>query len=458
MTRATYSWLAVVAAIAVGLTGCNGPSIGSQKPSEQAQQNPFSGKPTGQLKTSGFNPSDEVGQSRADLVAGQLADVTVEMDKTNFDPQKFAAQAASGQTPDLIQVDRAIVATLANKDLIIPLDQCYEAGGVAAKEQYYPAVIDDVSYDGKIFGVPQFFQANALLANTRVLDKAGVDASELDTSKPDEIVKTAKKLYQEKDGKPAVIGFDGDLPGSSAMWFRVFGGAAYDDQGKPTLDRPENVQALTWMKELMDAQGGYAKVKSLKDSMDVFGTENQYVKDQVAVQTWAQWYPNVLAASMDDVALEAVPVKNSSGEPIAMAGGTALAIPKAGKNPAAACAWALGVTSGEAWMAAADARIKTVEKDRTIFTGLMTGSPKADQEIKEKYVKPTGNADFDQVIETYYSVLSNPVTSGSSPVGQTVQADMTNAVTVALTGEKSAEQALADAQSSSLRAWEQVNS
>lgn len=177
MTRATYSWLAVVAAIAVGLTGCNGPSIGSQKPSEQAQQNPFSGKPTGQLKTSGFNPSDEVGQSRADLVAGQLADVTVEMDKTNFDPQKFAAQAASGQTPDLIQVDRAIVATLANKDLIIPLDQCYEAGGVAAKEQYYPAVIDDVSYDGKIFGVPQFFQANALLANTRVLVRASTPPS-----------------------------------------------------------------------------------------------------------------------------------------------------------------------------------------------------------------------------------------------------------------------------------------
>ena len=60
------------------------------------------------------------------------------------------------------------------------------------------------------------------------------------------------------------------------------------------------------------------------------------------------------------------------------------------------------------------------------------------------------------MIETYYSVLAKPVTSGSSPVGQTVQQDLTNAVTVALTGEKTPEQALADAQASSMRAWDQA--
>lgn len=448
--------MAATAAVLLGLTGCNGPSIGSRQPSSSAAENPFGAEVSGALKTSGFNPADEVGQSRADYAAAQLSGVTVSLDKTNFDPQKFAAQAASGQTPDLIQTDRAIIATLASKDLIIPLDQCFEAHGVQPREQYYPSVVDDVSFDDKIFAVPQFFQANALLANKRVLEQAGVAAASLDTSKPDAIIDAAKKLYQEKGGKPTVIGFDGDLPGSSAMWFKIFGGSAFDEQGKPTLDRAENVQALTWMKALMDAQGGYPKVKSFKDSMDVFGAGNQYVKDQVAVQTWAQWYPNVLADFKDKVSLEAVPLKDSSGTPIAMAGGTAFAVPKGGKNPAAACAWAIKATSTEAWMAAADARIATVQKNKKLFTGLMTGSPIADQQIKDKYVKPTGNAEFDQVIETYYSVLSNPVTSGSSPAGQTVQQDLTNAVTVALTGEKTPEQALADAQASSMRAWDQT--
>lgn len=448
--------MAAAAVVALGLTACNGPSIGSQQPSSSAAENPFSGEVTGSLKTSGFNPADEVGQSRADLAAEKLTGVTITMDKTNFDPQKFAAQAASGQTPDLIQTDRAIIATLASKDLIIPLDQCFEAHNVKAREHYYPSIVDDVSFEDKIYAVPQFFQANALLANKRVLGKAGVTAADLDTSKPDAIIDAAKKMYVEKSGKPTTIGFDADLPGAAGIWFKVFGGAAYDEQGKPTLDRQENVQALTWMKTLMDAQGGYPKVKSFKDSMDVFGAQNQYVKDQVAVQTWAQWYPNVLADTKDKVSLEAVPLKDSSGTPIAMAGGTAFAVPKGGKNPAAACAWAINATSSEAWMAAADARIETVEKNKKLFTGLMTGSPVADQEIKAKYVKPTGNAEFDQVIETYYSVLSNPITSGSSPVGQTVQQDLTNAVTVALTGEKTPEQALADAQASSMRAWDQA--
>lgn len=456
MTRARTRWLAAAAVLTLGLAACNGPSIGSREPSDSGSANPFSTDVAGAMRTSGFNPEDEVGQSRADYAAAQLSGVTITMDKTNFDPQKFAAQAASGQTPDLIQTDRAIVATLASKELIIPLDECYQAFGVQPREQYYPSVIDDVSYDGRIYAIPQFFQANALLANKRVLDQAGVAAASLDTSKPDELVATAKKLYQEKGGKPSVIGFDADLPGSSAMWFTVFGGAAFDEQGKPTLDRPENVAALTWMKQLMDAQGGYAKIKSFKDSMDVFGAGNQYVKDQVAVQSWAQWYPNVLADTMDKVSLEAVPIKNATGAPIAMAGGTSFAIPKSGKNPSAACAWAIKATSSEAWLAAADARIATVEKDQKLFTGLMTGSPVADQLIKDKYVKPTGNAEFDQVIETYYAVLAKPVTSGSSPVGQTVQQDLTNAVTVALTGEKTPEQALADAQASSLRAWEQA--
>ena len=97
--------------------------------------------PSGRVgRLSGFNPSDEVGQSRADYAAGQLQGVTIQLDKTNFDPQKFAAQVASGNVPDLLQMDRSVVATLADKELIIPL----------------------------VYAVPQFFQPSALIANKRV--------------------------------------------------------------------------------------------------------------------------------------------------------------------------------------------------------------------------------------------------------------------------------------------------
>jgi multiple sugar transport system substrate-binding protein len=357
--------------------------------------------------------------------------------------------------PDLVQMDRSVVATLADKELIIPLDECYTLHGVTPDQQYYPSTIADVTYDGKVYAVPQFFQPSALIANKRVLEDAGVSPDQLDTSKPDELVALAKKLYSEKGGKPSVIGFDPDLPGSAYLWFTAFGGRTNDETGRPALDDPKNLEALTWMKELMDAQGGYAPIKSLKDSMDVFGDKNQYVQDQVAVQSWAQWYVNVLSNTKNDVSLAAVPIKTLEGKPLAMAGGTAFAVAAAAKNKSAACAWAINATSEAAWLAAGEARAKTVQEKKSINTGLFTGSPVADEAVRTQFVKPSGNADFDQMIETFYTILPDNATRGASAVGQQIDQDLSNAVSVALTGEKSPEQALADAQASSLRAWDQ---
>ena len=51
-------------------------------------------------------------------------------------------------------------------------------------------------------------------------------------------------------------------------------------------------------------------------------------------------------------------------------------------------------------------------------------------------MKPSGNADFDQMIETYYEILPGNETRGASAVGQQIEQDLNNAVSVALTGEK----------------------
>lgn len=454
-TRNVAAVAACVFALAASGCGAGGGNAGQGTAGSSAAQL-FTDQVSGTIRTSGFNPSDEVGQSRADYAAGQLKDLTVEMDKTNFDSQKFAAQAAAGQVPDLIQVERKVVATFAAKNLILPLDQCYSLHKVTPTQQYYQSTIDDVTYAGAVYAVPQFFQPSALIGNKRVMAKAGVTAADLDTSKPDQVLAAAKKMFAASGGNPSVLGFDPDLPGSADIWFTLFGGQVYNTDGSPTLDNPKNLEALNWLKDVMDAQGGYAKVKSFKDTMDVFGDKNQYVADQVGVQTWAQWYPNVLANTADQVSIEAVPLKDATGKQVAMAGGTAFAIPKAAKNPSAACAWALAATSTDAWLAAGKARAETVKEKKTIATGLMTGSPVADKAVKEQYVTKSGNADFDQVVETYYSILPDNKTLGSSPVGQQVTQELQNAVVVALTGEKPTQQALADAQAAAQRAWDQV--
>lgn len=187
---------------------------------------------------------------------------------------------------------------------------------------------------------------------------------------------------------------------------------------------------------------------------DAFGDQNQFVAKQVGSQVNAQWYPNVLSPYADQIQLEAVPFLNSDGEPFSVASGTAFVIPVGAKNPAAACAWMVNLTSGDAWMAAGDARAKTIEEEGGINTGLFTGSPSADQAIREKFVTESGNAGFDQVISTFYDVVDYGKSFGSSPAGQEIQNELNNAITAALLGDKTTEQALADAQQAAQRAYD----
>ena len=263
-------------------------------------------------------------------------------------------------------------------------------------------------------------------------------------------------MYRSSGGVPATLGFDPQATGEANLWVLGLGGQLTDGAGKPTLDNAGNVYPLELLKRITDAQGGYAKVKSFTDSFDFFGSNNQFVKNQVGAEVDAQWYPNVLSPYKGKLSLGAVPFRDKSGNPVTVAGGTAFVIPAKAKNPVAACRWALAVTAMGSWKAAAQARAQTLKQNGGINTGLFTGSPAADQYIRKNYVTSSGNSGFDQVINEYYSVVGTGKSFGASPAGQAIQNSLINAITSTLLGQKSAKQALADAQSQALQAYNNV--
>ncbi|HYI59400.1 MAG TPA: extracellular solute-binding protein [Microlunatus sp.] len=451
MTRRLGVAAGLLAAI-LAVSGC-----GDGGPDSQTEdQTQFSTNPTGELKAWGFDNADDVGKARLDHAKSKLSGVTVSLDTTGFDAQKFTTRLASGDVPDVVQMDRQFVATYAAQDLLLPVDACFAAWGMDPAKQFYPAVTADVTYDSKVWAVPQFFQPAAVMLNQRVLQQEGVDAAQIDTSKPDQLLAAAKKLYAEDGGNPTRLGFDPVATGQAPLWLLSYGGRLADETGKPALDDPNNVKAIAFLKQLTDAQGGFAKVKSFSDSFDFFGKGNQFVKDQVAAQVDAQWYVNVLSEYAKDIELGATPFKDQTGQPFAVTGGTSFVIPAKAKNPDAACAWMVNLVTDDAWMAAGDARAATLKTEGGMNTGLFTGSPSADQAIKTKYVKDSGNAGFDQTIETFYAVVASGKSLGASPAGQTIQSELNNAVSSALLDQKTPEQALADAQAAAMRAYEKV--
>ncbi|WP_194420905.1 extracellular solute-binding protein [Microbacterium abyssi] len=441
---------AMAAASVVILTSCSGGGSG-EDPGGDVD---YSADATGTLKAWGFENADDVGTSRMDHAAEQLSDVEIDLDATAFDAQKFTTRIASGDVPDVVQMDRRYVTTYAAQGLIMPLDACFEAQDVSPRDHWYPFVVDDVTYDDEIWAVPQFYQPPAIIVNKTVLDEAGVTPDQIDTSDPEGLIDAIGKIYQESGGVPSRLGFDPVPTGQSGLWILGMGGQLNDADGAPTLDDPSNIAGIEILKQITDAQGGFAAVKSFTDSFDTFGDNNQYVAGQVGAQVNAQWYPNVLGPYADQIDIEAVPFRDANGDPFSVASGTSFVIPVGAENPAAACAWMINLTSDDAWMAAGEARATTLTQNGGLNTGLFTGSPASDQAIRDQFVVETGNAGFDQVISTFYEVVDYGQSFGSSPAGQEIQNELNNAVTAALLGDKTPEQALADAQGAAMRAYE----
>ena len=444
--------IAASVVLSLAATGCESADSGGSAGDGAS----FSATPSGTLKAWGFSNADDVGKARIDYAAKQLGGVKIEMDQTNFDAQKFTTRLASDDVPDVVQMDREYVGTYAAQGLVMPLDKCFTANKVDPKQRWYPSVVDDVRYKNQVWAVPQFYQPPAIMLNKTVMDAAGVTDADIDTSNPDKLLTAVAKMYKANAGVPATLGFNPQATGQTYLWIVGMGGKLTGDNGIPTLDDPANVYGLDLLKKITDAQGGFAKYKSLTDSFDTFGEKNQFVQNQVGAEIDAQWYPNVLSAYKDKLKLGAVPFKGKDGKPVTVATGTSFAIPAKAKNPAAACKWALALTEQGAWDAAGAARAQTVQQKNSVNTGLFTGSPDADKALRDKYIKPSGNAGFDQVISEYYEVAAAGRSIGSSPAGQQLKQELPNAFTAALLGQKSPQQALADAQKASLAAYKNV--
>src|SRR4051812_25498857 len=156
----------------------------------------FSEDYEGTVSVWGFENADEVGTSRLDYAEGVVGkkDATIDLDASAFDAQKFTTRAASGGISDVVQMDRQFVATYAAQGLIMPLDECFALYDLDPDSYWYPQVVDDVTYDGSVYGVPQFYQPPAILLNTRVMDAAGVTAEDLDTSNQDAFLAAVEKM------------------------------------------------------------------------------------------------------------------------------------------------------------------------------------------------------------------------------------------------------------------------
>jgi multiple sugar transport system substrate-binding protein len=403
------------------------------------------------LNIMGFGTNgDDVAKSRYAIAQQAVAPTTVSAPNGGFNDQQFLAAVASGNAPDLVYMDRAKVGTYAADGALQPLSSCISSQKINLK-QYRPAALSQVTYKGKVYGIPEFFDVRTIIADYSVMKQAGVSLKDMNTGHPSTLLAAAKKMYQSNGGQVTRIGFDPKLPEFFPLWAKVFGADILSADGlHPHLNDPKAVKALQFAYSLIQAQGGYNSFLSFRNTWDFFGSDNQVAKDQVGAWPMEDWYVNVLAGSSPQVHTLLIPVRTLTGHVINYTSGSAWAIPKGAKDAADACKFAKTMTAASTWVAAAKNRIELRKAKGGVFTGLRTANVLADQAIYK--LQPKINSWFDQNVKTLDGVMPYSFSIPASPASAEFQTAWMNAVTRVLQGQQTPKQALDQAQSEAVKA------
>lgn len=401
---------------------------------------------SGTLQVLGFSLPDEIATVRVDTFREQFPGIELSLTEGALDEQQFLTSVASGSPPDLVYIDRNILSTYAVRGALQPLTECIDTRGIDTT-QFREAALAQVTVDGVVYGLPEFFNTIIVIANNTALTEAGLTIDSLDTSNWEGIAEANTAMTRTEDGQVTRIGFDPKLPEFLPLWVAANGGSLLSEDGRTaTLNDPLVIEALEFANSLHEAAGGRQDFVAFRDTWNFFGSDNHIAADQLGAFPMEQWYVNVLADVSPDADVAFAPFLDREGNPITYATGSAWAIPTGSANYDAACAFAATMTATDTWVAAAQARADIRAEQGSFNTGVYTGNRAADEIIFGEIVQPSGNEAFDNGIQTILDVQDSAFAIPANPAGSEFRQAWQDAVNRVLNGEQTAEEALNQAQ------------
>ena len=152
---------------------------------------------------------------------------------------KYSTEAATGGGPDLLIGPLDWVGELATGELIAPLDELATADIL---KPYVPSTVDALKFDGKLYGMPESFECVALYYNKSMMPTPVANTKDLLTAAGAAPADTyAMALYSDFYHP---VGF---LFG--------FGAKLFDADYNCTLNSPETVAFLNWIKQFGNTPG-----------------------------------------------------------------------------------------------------------------------------------------------------------------------------------------------------------
>lgn len=215
--------------------------------------------------------------------SGTEASVAVASDMV----QQLSQGFASGKPADVFYVSTDQFSGFAANGSLEPYGDSLENKG-----DFYPGLAKAFSYDGKLYCAPKDFSTLSLVINTDKWAAAGLTDADVPTTW-DGLASAAKKLTS---GPTTGLAFSPEIARIGAFFPQAGGSFVSEDGKTATINSPENVEALGFVKSLLN--DGTAKYSS--DLGAGWGGE-AFGKGLSAMTIEGNWIGGALSKDFPDV-------------------------------------------------------------------------------------------------------------------------------------------------------------
>jgi multiple sugar transport system substrate-binding protein len=243
------------------------------------------------LHNAAFPFNDDVGGSIARDFMAKHPEVKIDSQPLSGNAvEKITAAVAGGDAPEMVTIGTHEVQTLAANGAIRSLEDYYKQSATLKKTDVWPTLVDDFTYQGKAHGVPYGPDMRILYISVDKYRGAGlnVNSPPKTWAEFEEVINKTRK--GGGTGPIETLGFDPFLgSGGIYRWlvpyWQLGGELLSPDKTKVTINNERAIQALTWLKKIIDAQGGYQQMLDFEKGI----TYQQLFMDNKAAHMYATY-------------------------------------------------------------------------------------------------------------------------------------------------------------------------
>ena len=400
------------------------------------------------LRVWGYGLDDPRAQARLATFTEANPNVTIEPVGGELNTQQLLTAVASGDPPEVINVDRVQTGSWAGRGAIDPLDDLISRDQFDMG-QFYPVLVQQVTYNGAVYGIPQFVNLDLIFMNLDALAEEGIDPETVDPGNWELLQDLGEQLHVMEGSNVVRTGFDTKVQdGRLWLWSWANGVDLISPDGtQANFADPAVIEALTWAKETVDRQGGEQARAAFAQTQNFFSPQNPVLIGQTAITVFEQWLIGVMKVNPEANFRAMLPRMRNSEENLTDATGAAFAIPRGISGAARDAAWSFiqGMTSSAAWLAGEEATKAASEANGEPYHPTITGNVEADQEAWTSIY--TGiSENYDQTVALFPAALEVARFRYSGPVAADIRDMMTAAVNDALQGVQAPEAAMTSLQ------------